>query len=74
MSDHLPNRTHVWLSLLGLMAITVLQVVLMHGPPEGTACRAAVFAATTPYRAEQAMRSAACRTLNTEAGRSASGR
>ncbi|MDI9240093.1 hypothetical protein QLQ15_14355 [Lysobacter sp. LF1] len=73
MSDHLPNPKYLWLSLLGLVAVTVLEVALMHGPPEGEPCRAAVFAATTPYKAERAMRSPACR-VRVEAGRAVPGR
>ena len=73
MSDQLPNRKYVLLSLLGLVAVTVLEVALMHGPPE-RACRAAVFAATTTEQAEQAMRSPACQARGTETGVVASGR
>lgn len=66
MSDKLPIRRHVVLGAFAVVAFAVLGVWAV-GSRADADCRSAVSRATTAYKIEKALRSAACREAHRDA-------
>ncbi len=66
MSDKLPTKAQVVVGVMAVALFAVLGTVAV-GSRAADDCRSAVSQATTPYKVEKALRSAACKEVRDDA-------